>query len=139
MVVPKPVAVGDGEAVGVTVGVGGSEAATDGLIPKGSDGATVVVGVADRVAAPVRDADGEVVPDLVGLGVAVSNARPELKQAARLVLGKSNDEQAVAECLSELVAYSRAATRGSTETECDGNGAGAGGGKGDEGGAPSKN
>ena len=78
---------------------------------------------------------------LVGLGVAVSNARPELKQAARLVLGKSNDEQAVAECLRELVAYSRAAARGVAETECAGDGAGNGGGKGDEGGAgaPSKN
>jgi Cof subfamily protein (haloacid dehalogenase superfamily) len=42
---------------------------------------------------------------LVGLGVAVNNAKPLLKDAAALVLEESNDEQAVARCLRDLVAW----------------------------------
>ena len=41
---------------------------------------------------------------LTGVGVAVSNARDVLKRTANLVLVKSNDQHAVAECLRELVA-----------------------------------
>lgn len=44
---------------------------------------------------------------LCGMGVAVGNARPVLKSAAKLVLTKTNDEQAVAECLRELVSVSK--------------------------------
>jgi len=42
---------------------------------------------------------------LCGLGVAVGNARPVLKSAATLSLSKTNDQQAVAECLRELIAF----------------------------------
>lgn len=42
---------------------------------------------------------------MVGLGVAVKNAKEGLKRAAKVVLQKSNDQMAVAECMGELLQY----------------------------------
>lgn len=64
------------------------------------------LGVAPSEVIAFGDGENDVeMLQLCGLGVAVGNARGVLKSAARISLSKTNDQQAVAECLNELVAF----------------------------------
>ena len=68
------------------------------------------LGVAPSTVIAFGDGENDVeMLQLCGLGVAVGNARGVLKSAARISLSKTNDQQAVAECLNELVAFANEA------------------------------